>query len=89
MAAPTGPQRCRTPPASPHGEHRSPREPPLPLQEQSARATAHTDQLEDERLGKPTALAVFASDNLSSAAYATEEILHTLLIAGVGIIAFS
>ena len=49
----------------------------------------HTDQLEDERLGKPTALAVFASDNLSSAAYATEEILHTLLIAGVGIIAFS
>ena len=49
----------------------------------------HTDQLEDERLGKPTALAVFASDNLSSAAYATVEILHTLLIAGVGIIAFS
>ncbi|MTA19618.1 MAG: hypothetical protein F2561_09995, partial [Actinobacteria bacterium] len=34
----------------------------------------NTDQLEHERLGKPTALAVFASDNLSSAAYATEEI---------------
>jgi len=49
----------------------------------------HTDQLQHERLGKPTALAVFASDNLSSAAYATEEILHTLLIAGVGVVAFS
>lgn len=48
----------------------------------------NTDQLEHERLGKPTALAVFASDNLSSAAYATEEILHTLLIAGVGLVAF-
>src|SRR4029450_10165276 len=34
--------------------------------------TAH---LVHERLGKPTALAVFASDNLSSVAYATEEIL--------------
>jgi amino acid transporter len=47
-----------------------------------------TDQLEHERLGKPTALAVFASDNLSSAAYATEEILHTLLLAGIGLVAF-
>src|ERR671935_2304777 len=34
--------------------------------------TAH---LAHERLGKTTALAVFASDNLSSVAYATEEIL--------------
>ncbi len=49
----------------------------------------NTDQLEEERLGKPTALAVFASDNLSSAAYATEEILHSLLLAGVGLAAFS
>ena len=48
----------------------------------------HTDQLEHERLGKPTALAVFASDNLSSSAYATEEILHTL-IPVVGLVAFS
>ena len=30
----------------------------------------HSEQLEHERLGKPTALAVFASDNLSSSAYA-------------------
>lgn len=49
----------------------------------------HTDQLEHERLGKPTALAVFASDALSSTAYATEEILHTLLVVGgVGFLAF-
>lgn len=50
----------------------------------------HTDQLEHERLGKPTALAVFASDALSSTAYATEEILHTLLVVGgIGALAFS
>ena len=38
-----------------------------------------TDRLEHERLGKPTALAVFASDNLSSSAYATEEIVRVLV----------
>jgi amino acid transporter len=48
----------------------------------------HTEELEHERLGKPTALAVFASDNLSSSAYATEEILRVLLPA-VGLAAFS
>ena len=48
----------------------------------------HSDQLEHQRLGKPTALAVFASDNLSSSAYATEEILH-VLIPLVGLAAFS
>lgn len=47
-----------------------------------------TEQLIHERLGKPTALAVFASDNLSSSAYATEEILRVLLPA-VGVAAFS
>src|SRR4051794_16783844 len=47
-----------------------------------------TEQLEHERLGKPTALAVFASDNLSSSAYATEEILH-VLVPVIGIAAFS
>ncbi len=47
-----------------------------------------TDQLAHERLGKPTALAVFASDNLSSSAYATEEILR-VLIPVVGLAAFS
>jgi amino acid transporter len=48
----------------------------------------HNEQLEEERLGKPTALAVFASDNLSSSAYATEEILR-VLVPAVGIAAFS
>jgi amino acid transporter len=48
----------------------------------------HTDQLVHERLGKPTALAVFASDNLSSSAYATEEILR-VLIPVVGVAAFT
>ena len=47
-----------------------------------------TEDLEHERLGKPTALAVFASDCISSSAYATEEILRVLLPA-IGILAFS
>src|SRR5687767_5909403 len=46
-----------------------------------------TSRLEHERLGNPTALAVFASDNLSSSAYATEEILR-VLIPAVGVAAF-
>src|SRR5680860_28327 len=49
----------------------------------------HTRELEHERLGKPTALAVFASDNLSSSAYATEEILRVLMFAGLGAATFS
>jgi amino acid transporter len=48
-----------------------------------------TARLVHERLGKPTALAVFASDNLSSSAYATEEILRVLLLGGLGVAAFS
>ncbi len=47
-----------------------------------------SDELDHQRLGKPTALAVFASDNLSSSAYATEEILH-VLVPVVGLLAFS
>ena len=47
-----------------------------------------TDQLEHERLGMPTALAVFSSDCISSSAYATEEILRVLFVA-VGVAAFS
>jgi amino acid transporter len=41
-----------------------------------------TAQQRHERLGKATALAVFASDPLSSVAYATEEILLVLIQAG-------
>jgi len=48
----------------------------------------HTDRITHERLGKPTALAVFASDNLSSSAYATEEILR-VLVPVIGALAFS
>ena len=48
-----------------------------------------TAQAHHERLGPVTGLAVFASDNLSSVAYATEEILRVLLLAGVGALAFS
>ncbi len=48
----------------------------------------HSDEMEHQRLGNPTALAVFASDNLSSSAYATEETLH-VLIPIAGLAAFS
>lgn len=48
----------------------------------------HSELLIHERLGKPTALAVFASDNLSSCAYATEEILR-VLIPVIGLSAFT
>src|SRR5437867_4911281 len=47
-----------------------------------------TSQLEHGRLGKSVALAVFSSDNLSSVAYATEEILR-VLIPAVGVAAFT
>jgi amino acid transporter len=47
-----------------------------------------TEALKHERLGKPTALAIFASDALSSVAYATEEILK-VGVAAVGVAAFS
>ncbi|MCX7855844.1 MAG: hypothetical protein N2556_07725, partial [Anaerolineae bacterium] len=43
-----------------------------------------TAQLKHERLTKIKALAVFASDALSSTAYATEEILLVLILAGSG-----
>ncbi|MCU1495269.1 MAG: nucleic acid binding OB-fold tRNA/helicase-type [Acidimicrobiaceae bacterium] len=47
-----------------------------------------SDQLYDERLGKPTALAVLSSDVMSSCAYATESILRILLPAA-GVAAFA
>jgi len=46
------------------------------------------ERLAHERLGIPTALAVFSSDCISSSAYATEQIL-TRLIPVIGILAFS
>ncbi len=47
-----------------------------------------TDQLSEERLSKPVALAILSSDVMSSSAYATEQILN-ILIPVVGIAAFS
>ncbi len=47
-----------------------------------------SDQLTQQRLGKPTALAVLSSDVMSSSAYATEEILRILVPIG-GLAAFS
>src|SRR5687768_7486396 len=52
--------------------------PPMPLA-----------QARHERLSKPVALAVFASDPLSSVAYATEEILLVLILAGTAALSYS
>src|SRR5690606_8428301 len=46
-------------------------------------------EVENEKLGKIKALAVMASDALSSTAYATEEILLMLLLAGSEALYFS
>src|SRR5437879_9008834 len=48
-----------------------------------------TAQSRHERLGKATALAVFASDALSSVSYATEEILLVLILAGSVALSYS
>jgi hypothetical protein len=48
-----------------------------------------TAQAKHERLGKIPALAIFASDNLSSVAYATEEILLVLVLAGTAALRYS
>src|SRR5215475_7300729 len=46
-------------------------------------------QARHERLGKAAALAIFASDPLSSVAYATEEILLVLILAGKVALSYS
>jgi amino acid transporter len=46
-------------------------------------------QARHERLGKLSGLAVFSSDALSSVAYATEEILRALVVAGAAALALS
>ncbi|MSP79029.1 MAG: APC family permease [Dehalococcoidia bacterium] len=51
---------------------------PLPSSQESA-----------ERLTKVKALAVLGSDNLSSSAYATEELIRVLALAGMGALAFT
>jgi amino acid transporter len=42
-----------------------------------------------ERIGPIKGLAVFASDNISSSAYASEEIMRVIVAAGVGALAFT
>ena len=48
-----------------------------------------TAQASHERLSNPVALAVFSSDPLSSVAYATEEILLVLVLAGTAVFHYS
>jgi amino acid transporter len=43
-----------------------------------------SEREEHERLTKVKALAVFSSDNISSSAYATEEMMRILVLAGIG-----
>jgi len=87
--------QARTAPAGTHPRPELSELPTLPepfsyrMKRRILGAPLHNDDLAHERLGKPTALAVFASDALSSTAYATEEILRTLLIGGLGLLAFS
>src|SRR2546428_7261435 len=48
-----------------------------------------TKQAAHERLSNPVALAIFSSDPLSSVAYATEEILLVLVLAGTAAVHYS
>ena len=48
-----------------------------------------SEREEHERLTKLKALAIFSSDNISSSAYATEEMMRILIVAGVGAISFT
>ena len=49
----------------------------------------HSEREEHERLTKTKALAIFSSDNISSSAYATEEMMRILVLAGLGAITFT
>ena len=48
-----------------------------------------SEREEHERLTKTKALAIFSSDNISSSAYATEEMMRILVFAGIGAISFT
>ncbi len=52
-------------------------------------STLASYRIESEKLNKAKALAVFSSDALSSNAYATQEILFVLILAGSGALAWS
>jgi amino acid transporter len=48
-----------------------------------------SEREEHERLTKLKALAIFSSDNISASAYATEEMMRILILAGIGAIALT
>ena len=48
-----------------------------------------SEREEHERLTKVKALAIFSSDNISSSAYATEEMMRILVLAGIGAISLT
>jgi hypothetical protein len=48
-----------------------------------------TERESEERVGKVAGLAIFASDNISSSAYATEETMRALALAGAAGLAFT
>src|SRR5205823_1640375 len=75
-------------PAATRGRRALPPSPGYALKRMILGPALPTSRLAHERLGKPTALAVFASDNLSSSAYATEEILK-VAVPAVGGAAFA
>jgi amino acid transporter len=52
-------------------------------------SSMHSRRLSEERLSKKVALAIFSSDALSSTAYATQEILLILVLAGTATIQYS
>ena len=60
-----------------------------PLKRLLVGAPLATAQARHERLSKRSALAVFSSDALSSVAYATEEILLVLVLAGTAALVYS
>ena len=49
----------------------------------------HTEAEAEERVSKKTGLAILASDNISSSAYATEEAMRVLALAGAGALALT
>ncbi|MBI5038633.1 MAG: APC family permease, partial [Nitrospirae bacterium] len=52
-------------------------------------ARLHTAEMSHQTVGKTIGLAIFASDALSSVAYATDEILFVLILAGAGALYYS
>ena len=67
----------------------SPRARLLSVQACARRSPARHHEEPHERVNVFTGLAVFASDNISSSAYATEEIMRVLVLAGVGALALT